>query len=322
MSMLRTLARRDQIADIVHMHSAPTESDVMFAAELAELQHEPPRLPAAAAHDPEQGRLDLARLDDEVPDWRERQTWACGPEGMLRPQKGLGGGRHRRAAAPGALRGRPHGRCTGEGGTVAFARSGQDGHGGRRDVADGRRRGGRRADAVRLPDGHLPVVCGRPGRTATSVICAPASNTNRAPGYRPAFRRHLAIACSTSKLYWLVTYGFVGYGSVGTQRKEAERWRSPTYRIRASDRRRHREPGRRAGRHPPGHRRLPRRARRALHPPHHRRPARAGGGRPADAGRQLEALGLVGGHRDAGRWPRSSRTWRSATTSCTASGTG
>ena len=30
-----------------------------------------------------EGRLDLARLDDEVPDWRERQTWACGPEGML-----------------------------------------------------------------------------------------------------------------------------------------------------------------------------------------------------------------------------------------------
>ena len=25
----------------------------------------------------------MARLDQEVPDWRERQTWACGPEGML-----------------------------------------------------------------------------------------------------------------------------------------------------------------------------------------------------------------------------------------------
>ena len=32
MSMLRTLARRDQITDVVHLHSAPTESDVMFAA--------------------------------------------------------------------------------------------------------------------------------------------------------------------------------------------------------------------------------------------------------------------------------------------------
>ena len=40
------------------------------------------------------------------------------------------------------------------------------------------------------------------------------------------------------------------------------------------------------------------------------------------AGRQLETLGMVGGNRDPRSWPRSSRTWRSATTSCTASGTG
>src|SRR6202161_1466419 len=40
MSMLRTLARRDQVGDVVHLHSAPTESDVMFAAELAELAHD------------------------------------------------------------------------------------------------------------------------------------------------------------------------------------------------------------------------------------------------------------------------------------------
>ena len=35
MSMLRTLARRKQITDVVHLHSAPTEADVMFATELA-----------------------------------------------------------------------------------------------------------------------------------------------------------------------------------------------------------------------------------------------------------------------------------------------
>ena len=93
------------------LHSAPTESDVMFAAELAELAREPPGLPAArCAPRGSQGRLDLARLDDEVPDWRDRQTWACGPEGMLdRRRTGVGGGRHRRAAAPGAVRGVPCG---------------------------------------------------------------------------------------------------------------------------------------------------------------------------------------------------------------------
>lgn len=30
-----------------------------------------------------QGRLDLTRIGQQVPDWRERQTWACGPEGVL-----------------------------------------------------------------------------------------------------------------------------------------------------------------------------------------------------------------------------------------------
>ena len=83
MSMLRTLARRDQITDIVHLHSAPTESDLMFAAELAELQRSQTGYRLRVRSTRTQGRLDLSRLDDEVPDWRERQTWACGPEGML-----------------------------------------------------------------------------------------------------------------------------------------------------------------------------------------------------------------------------------------------
>ena len=83
MSMLRTLARRDQITDIVHLHSAPTESDVLFAAELAELARATMVTGCGRGPPAPQGRLDLTRLDDEVPDWRERQTWACGPEGML-----------------------------------------------------------------------------------------------------------------------------------------------------------------------------------------------------------------------------------------------
>ena len=34
MSMLRTLIRRDQITDVIHLHSAPTADDAMFGAEL------------------------------------------------------------------------------------------------------------------------------------------------------------------------------------------------------------------------------------------------------------------------------------------------
>jgi stearoyl-CoA 9-desaturase NADPH oxidoreductase len=83
MSMLRTLVRRDQITDVIHLHSAPTAADVMFGTELDQLarDHAGYRLRLRATRN--QGRLDLTRLDAEVPDWRDRQTWACGPEAML-----------------------------------------------------------------------------------------------------------------------------------------------------------------------------------------------------------------------------------------------
>lgn len=83
MSMLRTLAKRDQLGDIVHVHSAPTESDVMFGAELAALHDAHPGYRLQVRTTRTEGRLDLSRLDDVVPDWRQRQTWACGPEAML-----------------------------------------------------------------------------------------------------------------------------------------------------------------------------------------------------------------------------------------------
>jgi stearoyl-CoA 9-desaturase NADPH oxidoreductase len=125
MSMLRTLARRDQITDIVHLHSAPTESDMMFAAELAELAqtHAGYRVRLRATRTA--GRLDLSRLGDEVPDWAERQTWACGPEGLLNAAEKAWGAAgivdrlHLERFA--VSRAAPHG----QGGTVTFARSGK-----------------------------------------------------------------------------------------------------------------------------------------------------------------------------------------------------
>jgi ferredoxin-NADP reductase len=123
MSMLRTLTRREQIGDVVHVHSAPTESDVMFGAELAQLAdaHDSYRLRLRATRT--EGRLDLARLADEVPDWRERQTWACGPEGMLNDAEktwsaaGIDDRLHLERFA--VSRAAVHG----QGGTVQFARS-------------------------------------------------------------------------------------------------------------------------------------------------------------------------------------------------------
>jgi ferredoxin-NADP reductase len=125
MSMLRTLARRDQIVDIVHLHSAPTVSDVLFATELEELARSHPGYQIRLRATRTDGRLDLTKLADEVPDWRDRHAWACGPEAMLNDAQRVWS-----AASVGHLlhlerfavsRAAPHG----AGGTVTFERSGK-----------------------------------------------------------------------------------------------------------------------------------------------------------------------------------------------------
>jgi stearoyl-CoA 9-desaturase NADPH oxidoreductase len=125
MSMLRTLVRRDQVTDVLHIHSAPTESDVIFAAELQELARDHPGYRVRVRTTRTQGRLDLRRLADEVPDWRERETWACGPQGMLDMAEqvwadaGIAARLHLERFA--VSKAAPHG----QGGTVTFARSGK-----------------------------------------------------------------------------------------------------------------------------------------------------------------------------------------------------
>jgi ferredoxin-NADP reductase len=125
MSMLRTLVRRDQIADIVHLHSAPTESDVMFAAELAKLQRDHEGYQLRLRTTRTERRLDLAHLDEEVPDWRDRQTWACGPEGMLNQAEKVwsaaGAAERLHLERFAVSRAAP----AGAGGTVTFASSGR-----------------------------------------------------------------------------------------------------------------------------------------------------------------------------------------------------
>jgi ferredoxin-NADP reductase len=125
MSMLRTLVRRNQIGDVAHLHSAPTESDVMFRAELAALAAQRPGYRLQVRETRKQGRLDLASLDQQVPDWRERQTWVCGPEGMLTQAEkvwssaGIGDRLHLERFA--VSKAAP----AGAGGTITFVRSGR-----------------------------------------------------------------------------------------------------------------------------------------------------------------------------------------------------
>ncbi len=158
MSMLRTLVGRGQITDVLHLHSAPTADDVMFGAELAGLARDHCGYRLRLRTTRSQGRLDLSRLaalDAEAPDWRERQTWVCGPEAMLGAAErawsaaGIGDRLHleRFAAARPAV--------TGSGGTVTFGRSGRSAVA---DAATSLMDAGERA-GVQMPFGCRMGIC-------------------------------------------------------------------------------------------------------------------------------------------------------------------
>jgi ferredoxin-NADP reductase len=83
MSMLRTLDRRDTMPDVVLAYSSPTPERMIFRTELLELAERHPRLRLHEQHTATQGMLDVDALDRICPDWRERETWACGPGPML-----------------------------------------------------------------------------------------------------------------------------------------------------------------------------------------------------------------------------------------------
>ena len=80
MGMLR--AGLDRLEDVVLVHSESSADDVIFGAELRALAGAG-RLRLVEQHTDEHGRLDVAGLAALVPDLAERETWACGPAGLL-----------------------------------------------------------------------------------------------------------------------------------------------------------------------------------------------------------------------------------------------
>ena len=125
-AMLRSLARRDALTDVVHVHCERQPALVMFARELHQL---------GAAHDgyrltlrltAECGRLAPAELEDLCPDWTQREAFACGPAGLLGALErhwdahDTAGRLHvERFTADGLL----SGAAAGTGGEIRFARS-------------------------------------------------------------------------------------------------------------------------------------------------------------------------------------------------------
>lgn len=91
MAMLRDLARRGRVRDVVLVHAARSRADVIFGTELRALAERFPglRLHESYSHADEgaaaggAARARLADLLAACPDWPCRATWACGPPGLL-----------------------------------------------------------------------------------------------------------------------------------------------------------------------------------------------------------------------------------------------
>jgi ferredoxin-NADP reductase len=83
MSMLRSLAGEDALTDAVHVHSARTAAGVIFGRDLHELDAHHAGYRLHERRTGEQRRVTADQLDELCADWRERETFLCGPAGLL-----------------------------------------------------------------------------------------------------------------------------------------------------------------------------------------------------------------------------------------------
>jgi ferredoxin-NADP reductase len=85
MSMLRDLDGRSTMGDVVFVQCARSAADVVFGRELLAIAERHPRLKVVIRRDDANtaGQLDLAALREIVPDFDERETFLCGPPGMM-----------------------------------------------------------------------------------------------------------------------------------------------------------------------------------------------------------------------------------------------
>ncbi|MEU5969052.1 ferredoxin reductase [Streptomyces globisporus] len=119
MGMLRDTG----LDDAVMVHCAPQPQDVIFRKELHSLVADK-KLRLTELHTDTDGKLDIARLQDLVPDWAERETWACGPAGLLDAaeehwtEEGVRERLHTERFRPGVV-------VAGEGGEVTFSTTGK-----------------------------------------------------------------------------------------------------------------------------------------------------------------------------------------------------
>lgn len=83
MSMLRSLERRGELGDVVHLHSARTRDEVIFGEDLRALGERNSGYHLHEQHTGEMGRMTPADLNELCPDLEEREAFVSGPAEML-----------------------------------------------------------------------------------------------------------------------------------------------------------------------------------------------------------------------------------------------
>jgi ferredoxin-NADP reductase len=81
MAIVRDLAAAGALRDVVVIHCARTREDAIFATELAELARINPTLRLVTRY--AEPRLDAASVRALVPDLARRETFVCGPAGLI-----------------------------------------------------------------------------------------------------------------------------------------------------------------------------------------------------------------------------------------------
>lgn len=151
MGMLRS--RLAELADVVHVHAAPSREDAIFGPELRALAAAG-RLSLIENHDDVDGLLTPEGLRAAVDDLAERDTWACGPLPLLDMLE--------RAYAAAGIAERLHSErfrptiiVAGDGGRITFTRQNRsvEAGGGDTILAAGE------ADGVLMPSGCRMGVC-------------------------------------------------------------------------------------------------------------------------------------------------------------------
>ncbi len=90
MSMLESMLAKDRMRDTVHIHYAPHEFDAIFNKRLKQIEIEQPAYNLNQVftheygeHKQTKGYFHAEQLERLCPDWRERETYACGPQPLI-----------------------------------------------------------------------------------------------------------------------------------------------------------------------------------------------------------------------------------------------